>query len=219
MGTDVLADRWTPMILRELLLGSTRFNDIVRGLPGISRSLLVKRLQHLERCGVLDRWPDAVGTGATYSLTPAGRDLEPVVFALGRWAIDWLYDELRPGDVDAVTLTWWMHRRVDRERLPPRRVVVQFDHTAPERRTIWIVLEHGESSVCTNHPKLESDVVVKAPTPVLAGIFNGLGSWEASLRAGTLDVDGPVALRRALPTWFRRSPLAGDMERAVRVRS
>ena len=98
---------------RELILGSTRFNDIARGLPGISRSLLVKRLQHLERCGVIDRWPDPTGNGHEYVLTPAGRDLEPVVMALGRWAIEWLYDELRPQAIDPVTLTWWMHHRID----------------------------------------------------------------------------------------------------------
>src|SRR6186713_2081546 len=117
MGTDVFADRWTPLIVRELVLGNTRFNDIARGLPGISRTLLVQRLRHLERKGVIEVWPASSGRGNEYRLTPAGKDLHGVIDALGRWAIEWLFDDLRPHEVDVVTLSWWMHRRVDVERL------------------------------------------------------------------------------------------------------
>ena len=120
MGADVIADRWTPLILRELILGSTRFNDIARGLPGISRSLLVQRLKHLERKGVLERWPSSTGRGSEYRLTPAGKDLENVVMALGEWSVNWLYNEMEPRDIDPITLTWWMHHRVDSQRAPAR---------------------------------------------------------------------------------------------------
>src|SRR5688572_12881518 len=123
LGSEVLADRWTPLILRELVLGNTRFNDITRGLPGISRSLLVQRLRHLERRGVVETWPSSTGRGNEYHLTPAGKDLEPVLIALGKWAVQWLYDELDPSDVEPATLMWWMHRRVDQDQLPPGRVV------------------------------------------------------------------------------------------------
>src|SRR3954467_9438878 len=90
MGSDVIADRWTPLIVRELVLGNTRFNDIARGLPGISRSLLTARLRHLEKRGVVERW------SSEYHLTPAGRDLEKIIDAFGRWAVEWLFDELYP---------------------------------------------------------------------------------------------------------------------------
>ena len=156
LGSEVLADRWTPLILRELILGNTRFNDIARGLPGISRSLLVQRLRHLERKGVVELWPSPTGRGNEYHLTPAGKDLEAVVDALGRWAVEWLFDELDPHEVDAVTLTWWMHRRVDEERLPPGRVVIEFDHTAPKRLAIWIVLDRGEAVGVRAAPRLRS---------------------------------------------------------------
>src|SRR5690606_36638884 len=109
------------------VLGTTRFNDIARGLPGISRSLLVQRLRHLERKGVLELWPSPTGKGNEYRLTAAGKDLEPVVEALGRWAVEWLFDALQPHEIDPVTLTWWMHRRIAPEHLPPGRVIVQFD--------------------------------------------------------------------------------------------
>ena len=100
IASDVIADRWTPLIIRELVLGNTRFNDIARGLPGISRSLLVQRLKHLERKGVIETWPSRSGRGSEYHLTPAGKDLEPVLIALGRWAVVWMYSDLDASDVD-----------------------------------------------------------------------------------------------------------------------
>lgn len=218
MGSEVLADRWTPLIVRELVLGNTRFNDIIRGLPGISRSLLVRRLGHLERAGVIERWPARTGQGSEYRLTPAGRDLEHVIMALGRWSIEWLYEDLRPTDVDAVTLMWWMHRRVDRERLPEDRVVVQFDHTAPDRVSIWLVFERGDVSVCRQHPGFDADVLVKAPTPELARVFNGLDTWPRAVDTGAISVSGPPRLTKALPRWFAWSPFA-DAVKAREVRS
>jgi DNA-binding HxlR family transcriptional regulator len=213
LATEVLADRWTPMIVRELVLGNTRFNDIARGLPGISRSLLVQRLRHLERKGVLERWPLPGGRGHEYHLTPAGKDLEPVIDALGRWAIEWLFDELRPDEVDPVTLTWWTHRRTDAEHLPPSRVVIEFDYTAPARQTIWMVLDRGEVSVCLQHPGFDSDVVVTTTTEALANVFQGYDTWGRAVTGGDVRVAGPTRLVRSLPRWFLWSPFA-DATRA-----
>jgi DNA-binding HxlR family transcriptional regulator len=210
LASEVIADRWTPLILRELVLGNTRFNDIARGLPGISRSLLVQRLKHLERKGVVDRWPLPVGRGYEYRLTPAGRDLEQVLLALGRWSINWLFDDLRPQEVDPITLTWWMHRRVAVDELPSSRTVLQFDHTAPERLSIWMVLERGEASVCIQHPGFEPDLIVTTTTPVLAEVFSGARSWGQAVLTGDLTVDGPPRLVRAIPRWFLWSPFHDD---------
>jgi DNA-binding HxlR family transcriptional regulator len=210
LGSEVLADRWTPLIVRELILGNTRFNDIARGLPGISRSLLVQRLRHLERRGVIELWPSPGGRGHEYHLTPAGKDLLPVVEALGRWAIEWLFDDLHPEEIDPVNLTWWMHRRIDEERLPPGRVVIEFEHTAPERTTIWMVLDRGEASVCVQHPGFDPDVVVTTTTPALAEVFNGYTTWSKALSAETIRVSGPSGLVKALPRWFLWSPFAED---------
>src|SRR5687768_804668 len=213
LSSEVLADRWTPLIVRELILGNTRFNDIARGLPGISRTLLTQRLRHLERRGVLETWPSPTGRGSEYHLTPAGKDLEPVIEALGKWAIEWLFDDLDPHDIDPLPLTWAMHRRVDAERLPPGRVVIQFDHTAPERMSIWIVLDRGEASVCVQHPGFESDIVVTTTTPALAEVFQGFATWSAAVADGAIRVDGPPRLVRSLPRWFLWSPFA-DVTRA-----
>jgi DNA-binding HxlR family transcriptional regulator len=210
LGSEVLADRWTPLILRELILGNTRFNDIARGLPGISRSLLVQRLRHLERMGVVELWPSPTGRGNEYHLTPAGKDLEDVVMAIGRWAVHWLFDDLRPHDVDAVNLLWWMHRRIDESQLPANRVVIEFSHTAPERTVIWMVLDRGEASVCVQHPGFEPDVVVTCATPALAEVFAGFDTWARALSTGALRIDGPPALVRRLPRWFLLSPFVDD---------
>jgi DNA-binding HxlR family transcriptional regulator len=218
LATDVLADRWTPLIIRELVLGNTRFNDIARGLPGISRSLLVQRLRHLERKGVVQLWPSPTGKGNEYHLTPAGKDLEGVIDALGRWAVEWLFDDLHPQEVDPVTLTWWMHRRIDGERLPPGRVVIEFDYTAPDRQAIWMVLERGGASVCIQHPGFEPDVIVTTTTPALAEVFQGYDSWSHAVADDRIRVDGPPTLVRSFPRWFLWSPFA-DATRTRAARS
>jgi DNA-binding HxlR family transcriptional regulator len=215
IASDVLADRWTPLIIRELVLGNTRFNDIARGLPGISRSLLVQRLKHLERKGVIETWPSRSGRGSEYHLTPAGKDLEPVLMALGRWAVNWLYSDLDSSDVDPDTLMWWLHRRIDIGRLPADRVVVQFDHTAPERKTLWLVLDRGEASVCMQHPGFDTDVRVISTTPALARVFSGEQRWADALRAESVKVEGPRPLVNALPKWFLWSPWARDVRALV----
>lgn len=215
MGTEVIADRWTPIIVRELIMGGTRFNDIARGLPGISRSLLTQRLRHLERKGVLERWPATNGRGNEYHLTPAGKDLEGVVMALGQWAVEWLFHDMRPQEIDAVTLTWYVHHRLDTSSLPPGRVVVQFDHTEPLRVSIWLVVERGTASVCRQHPGFETDVLVTCPTGVLAEVFGGFQTWQHAVASGAIRVDGPPRLVRALPHCFLWSAFAQDVRAAT----
>jgi DNA-binding HxlR family transcriptional regulator len=215
LASEVVADRWTPLILRELVLGSTRFNDIERGLPGISRTLLVQRLKHLERKGVLARTPARGGRGSEYHLTQAGRDLEPVLMALGEWAVRWLFTEPEPADVDPVTLTWWMHRRVAADRLPPQRVVIEFDYTGPRATTIWLVLDRGEPSVCVRHPGFESDLVVTTDPVAFMRVFSGLQPLGEALRTGQVVIEGPPALARGFGRWFVWSPFAPAVRELV----
>jgi DNA-binding HxlR family transcriptional regulator len=213
LASEVLADRWTPLIVRELVMGSTRFNDIARGLPGISRSLLTQRLRHLERRGVLQRWSAPSGGGTEYHLTAAGKELEEVLDAMGRWSVVWLYDDFDMESVDAKTLTWWLHRRVAHDQLPPGRVVVQIDHTAPEQVSVWVVLDRGEASVCVQPPGYEVDVVLRTPTPALARVFMGVDTWRDAIGGGAMTVEGPRHLSRELPRWFQLSPFAPEMRR------
>lgn len=180
----------------------------MRGVPGISRSLLVRRLRHLAASGVIDRVPSPAGGGGEYHLTAAGRDLESVLMALGRWSLTWLYQELRPRGLDAQTLMWWMHRRVDVQALPAGRVIVEFDHTEPVRTTFWLVMSRQDVSVCTHYPGDDPDVVVRCPTPALSGVFSGVDDWADQVASGVIEVSGPPRLTRALPRWFLWSPFA-----------
>jgi DNA-binding HxlR family transcriptional regulator len=208
LGSEVLADRWTPMILREMILGSTRFNDIERGLPGISRTLLSQRLRHLERKGVLKRVPARSGRGSEYHLTPAGEDLEGILTAIGEWATRWMFSEPEPEQVDPVGLTWWMHRRVDTEQLPDQRVVVEFKYTGPNATVIWLVLDRGEPSVCTKPPGFDTDILLTTEPVALMRVFSGIESLDHARRADRVTLEGPRELVREFDSWFLWSPFA-----------
>ena len=213
LGSEVLAERWTPLILREMLMGSTRFNDIERGLPGISRSLLHKRLIQLERRGVVERVE--VGRGHEYHLTPAGKDLETVLTTLGEWMVRWLFREPLPEEVDPITLTWWMHRRVDSTNTPDQRVVIQFDYRDWDPTSIWLILDRGEPSVCTSHPGFDPDLIVTTDRMSMMRVFSGLEELSTARAAGRVRIDAIPALADGFPSWFLWSPFAP----AVRARS
>ncbi len=215
LGSEVLADRWTLMILREMVLGSTRFNDIDRGLPGISRTLLAQRLRHLERKGVVRLQPARAGRGSEYHLTPAGAALEPVIMAIGEWAVRWMFTEPEPEVVDPVTLTWWMHRRVDVAALPDQRVVVEFHYTGTPSQVIWLVLDRGDPSVCTKHPGFDSDVIVTTTAVALMRVFSGIEALVDARAAGSITVDGPPPLTRAFGDWFLWSPFAPTVRQVL----
>jgi DNA-binding HxlR family transcriptional regulator len=206
LGSEVLADRWTPLILREMVLGSIRFNDIERGLPGISRTLLLQRLRHLERKGIVELHPAPAGRGNEYHLTPAGRELEPVIMALGEWAVRWMFTEPTTADVDPVTLTWWMHRRIDPAQLPDRRVVIEFDYRGPGATTIWLVLDRGEPSVCVKHPGFDTDLLVTTDAVSLMRVFAGITTLTDAIEHETIQLTGTPALTRGFGSWFLWSP-------------
>ncbi|MFC7489392.1 MULTISPECIES: winged helix-turn-helix transcriptional regulator [unclassified Knoellia] len=206
LASSVFAERWTPLIIRELVLGARRFNEIDRGLPGISRSLLKQRLEHLERKGVVQRV--AVPAGHEYQLTPAGRDLEGVITAAGEWAVRWMFSEPEPREVDPVTLTWWMSRRLVTTELPDHRTIVEFDYTGEDPTRIWMVIERRETSVCTDPPGFDNDVVVTTEPVALMRVFSGIVTYPHALADGSLALTGPSHLTRAVPRWFAWSPFA-----------
>jgi DNA-binding HxlR family transcriptional regulator len=220
LAAEVVADRWTPMILREMLLGNTRFNDIARAMPGISRSLLVQRLRHLEKHGAVETWRAPTGRGTEYHLTAAGKDLERVIDAMARWAIEWLFEDIRPHEVPPTTLMWWMHRRIRPEALPSARTVLEFRHTAPKPQTIWLVLDRGEVSVCHQHPGFTSDAIITSSTADLADVFQGYRTWAKAAAEGRINVEGPRRITSAIPRWFAWSPWTDvTAERARRLAS
>ena len=207
-ASEVLADRWTPLIVRELIAGSHRFNEIERGLPGISRSLLSSRLRDLEAAGVIERLPDAHSRMTTYHLSEAGRELKTVIEALGAWGVRWAFGDPRPEDLDAGLLIWKIHQRINRELLPERRTVVEFDFTGPQGRRVWLLLEPREVSVCVTPPGFDSDVIVRADLALFYRVWLRQIEYEAAVRCGAVAVEGIPSLVKQLPRWFMWSPMA-----------
>jgi DNA-binding HxlR family transcriptional regulator len=207
-ASEILADRWTPLIVRELLAGSQHFNEILRGLPGISRSLLVSRLRQLEDGEVLERRAGRGPTASEYVLTEAGRDLKPVIEMIGAWGARWAFGEPRPDELDPVLLMWRIHRRIHLDLLPPTRTVAEFDLAGRRGRRMWLVMERREVSLCLKPPGFPPDLVVRADVSLLWRVWLAQVDYNAAIRCGELSVEGPRALVRALPGWFMWSPMA-----------
>lgn len=213
---EILADRWTPLIVRELLAGVERFNDLDRGLPGISRALLVDRLRRLERAGVVERH---TGDGSiAYRLTPGGQELQGVIDVLGGWGARWAFGDPRPSELDPLVLLWWMRRRVNRDRLPARRLVIEFEFRGGRAGRYWLVLERSDVSVCLQDPRFGIDLTVTADIDTFYRVWLGRVTLaEATTRRG-VRLDGAPSLVRAFPQWFAWSPMATAVRAAVAER-
>jgi DNA-binding HxlR family transcriptional regulator len=192
-ATEIVAMRWTPIIVRNLLLGASTFGEIQDGAPGIPRTLLSQRLRLLEQHGIVERLP-----GPRYALTPAGRELEAVVDALGTWGARWL--EMGPQHVDAGATLWSLCRQADPDSLPGRRLVIRFDMSDGPRRHFWVVLEPPESEVCVKPPGFDEDLVVTTSQEWLAKWHAGRIALGEAMHEGLMRVEGPPDLVRTLAT-------------------
>jgi DNA-binding HxlR family transcriptional regulator len=213
VACETFAERWTPLILREVLFGSRRFNEIRQGLPLISRTLLSQRLRELEDAGVIASRPLTRGRGREYVPTRAAEELRVVLERLGEWGQRWGSTQFDAGNIDLMLLMWAMRKGIDLERLPPRRVVVRFDFRGyPARchafRTCWLILERSGTDVCRKDPGFEVDLVVAADAAAMARVWTGAITFEQAVRSGGLRVDGPRDLVRAFPTWLLLSSFA-----------
>jgi DNA-binding HxlR family transcriptional regulator len=167
LGAEVFAERWTPLILRELLAGSHRFSELQRGLPRIPRALLAQRLGSLQRGG----WSSGArpGRGWQYQLSAAGLSFGPVVDALGQWGYQWAAERLRPDNLDAGLLMWLLRRRVQVDRLPAERVTVQFEFRDADKRSFWLVLYRPDVDLCLADPGFDTDLCVTTDVRTLRG--------------------------------------------------
>ena len=206
-ASEILGDRWTLLIVREMLGGASGFNELQRGLPGISRSVLTERMRALERAEVVERRIGPKGRTLEYRLTIAGRDLEPVVQAIGEWGVTWSFTDPRPDELDPDLLIVWIARHVDRERLPADRTVIKFEFRNPAKR-YWMVLEPSDVSVCLQHPGFDVDLEVIVDTATLYRVYLGRAELGDAMRARKLTVKGPQALQREFGRWFAWSAFA-----------
>ena len=207
-AAEIGADRWTPLILRELLAGSRHFNEIQRGLPGISRTLLAVRLRALEDAGVLVRRPGAQRNVSEYELTEAGCDLEGVIDRLGAWGVRWAFADPKREELDPVLLLWKMRQRIRRDLLPPTRTVVEFEFRGRAGRRLWLVLEPREISVCLRPPGFDADLVVTANLSDFLRVWLGRVDYAAAVRSGVIALEGSGTLTREFPRWLMWSPMA-----------
>ncbi len=198
---SMLGERWTILIVRDLLSGTTRFNDLARGLPGLSRGLLTKRLRQLETSGIVER------LGTRYLLTEAGRDLATTIDALSEWGARWAFGDPAPDELDASVLVWWMHARLDTSDLPGQRHVFHLRFTDDPQR-FWIVIESGDPSVCVTDPGFDIDVTITSDLGSLHQVWLGRLALNEATRTGRVEFTGPPALIRRMPKVFKLSELA-----------
>lgn len=214
MAAEVLCTRWTVLVVRELLCGSTRFNDLRRGVPRMSPALLSKRLKDLEKAGILATVRDAKGN-TEYHLTAAGEDLRPLVMGIGFWGQRWVESQLSLRNLDPSLLMWDMRRHLRPEPLPPRRCTVQFLY--PElpsaQRNFWLVIEKGSVDLCSADPGYEVDLLVTASLRTMTAIWMGIAVLRKELDSGTLRLEGDPALARSMQHWLGLSPFAGEQRR------
>lgn len=207
-AAEIFAERWTPLILRELLLGSHRFSEIEAGVPRMSKSLLAQRLRFFQRAGLVERRIGEGGRSPEYYLTPAGQELFGVVEQLAIWGQRWANLELEPDDIDPDLLMWDMRRRINWECVPDRRVVVQFDFSGLSSGHYWLILEKRDASVCLTYPGFDPDLIVTADTLAFHQLWVGHLSFSAALTRQLICIDGPRDLARAFPDWLALSMFA-----------
>jgi DNA-binding HxlR family transcriptional regulator len=213
VASEVFAERWTPLILRELLAGVHRFSELQRGVPRMSRALLVARLRELEAAGVITRVPLPGGRGHDYRLTEAGKEFGAIIHGLGTWGQRWT-TRVDPRHLDAGLLMWNIRRRIAVDRLPPRRIVVHVQFTrvpAGHRgpRTFWLVLQTPEPDLCVSDPGFEVDLYLEAQLSALVKVWLGDLPFDGALRSHAVQLTGPRALVRAFPSWLLLSSFAG----------
>lgn len=215
MAAEALCNRWTVLLLRELLAGSTRFNELRKGLPRISPALLSKRLRELEQLGICVRRTDGPGANAEYRLTRAGEDLRPVVMAMGVWGQRWLESQLEPENLDASLLMWDMRRNLDPAPIARERATVQFDYAdaRPGQRLWWLVVEPGAVDLCSVDPGHEIDLYVECDLRVMTAIWMGLATVQSALSSGKLSLHGDTAIARDMQRWLGLSPFAKEKRR------
>jgi DNA-binding HxlR family transcriptional regulator len=198
-GAEIFAERWTPLIIRNIHVGAHSFGEIAAGCPRISSTLLTQRLQGLEKAGVIQRQPNPRRKGSQYYLTPAGQELVEVAFQLGNWGARWL--QLAPDDYDPFVVLWAWKMHVVLERLPQPRVVVGFNLVDRPRERFWLLLQEPEPELCVKHPGYDEDLVITTDSQTLTLIHLGRLDIKQAESSGQWRIDGPSSLARALPDW------------------
>ena len=216
MAAEILCTRWTVLVLREMYAGSTRFNELRRGVPLMSPTLLSKRLKDLEDYGVIERVKTAEPGVCEYRLTAAGQDLRSIVMGLGVWGQRWVKTQSSLKNLDPSLLMWDMRRNINPTPMPHKRSVIQFLY--PElggKQRYWLVLDRGAVDLCLIDPGFEVDLYVVADLRAMTAIWMGLTTVRAEVQAGHLKLTGDPNLKRSMQTWLGLSPFAKEKKRVA----
>jgi DNA-binding HxlR family transcriptional regulator len=213
-GAEIFGERWTPLVVRELLCGSKRFNDIRRGVPRMSVTLLAQRLKKLIETGIIRRV--RCDAGWEYQLTEAGEELRPIVERIGHWGARWIGSRLKRGQLDVGFLMWDIRRFVKPDQFPRGRTVIQFafGDAQPRERRWWLVVERGTADLCRDDPGHELTLIVESTVRALTEVWTGDTDPQTELRAGRISVIGPDSEARLLWRWLGRSLFAPSASRS-----
>jgi DNA-binding HxlR family transcriptional regulator len=215
-AAEILGDKWTLLIVRDLLLGVKHFNDLERGLPGISRAILSDRLSRLAKMCIVEKRATSEGRKTTeYILTKAGRDLQSVMDDLLMWGARWAFGKPLGEELDPVLLLWWMKSGVRKDELPPYRVVMEFDFSASDKGHYWMILRPEDVSLCMQHPGFDVDMRVVANLSALYEVWLGHMELPLARSRGLVKLEAARTLERAFPSWFTWSPAAPAVKQAL----
>lgn len=216
--TEILGEKWTVLIIRELLMGGRRFNELQRGLGLISPALLTSRLKSLEEYGLVAKRRITGGRGYEYFPTEACEALLPVLVAMGEWGLCWAQHTLFDDDYDVEFLMYYLERSIDPARLVGDETVIQFDFTDfSQQRKWWLLVKDGRAEVCIKDPAREIDVFFTTTVRAMADVWMGERSYKDAMRSGDLIVQGPPALTRNISAWLTPSLFAESPRTPVAV--
>lgn len=216
MAAEVLCTRWTIVLLRELIAGSTRFNDLRRGVPRMSSALLAQRLRDLEAAGIIRRVAAKEAGVFEYRLTERGRDLAPIVEAFGFWGQRWIESEPSLQNLDVVFLMWDMRRSLNPKPMPNRRCVIQIQYPQlpPIERQWWLVVEPQTAvDLCSVDPGFDVDLYVTTDLRTMTAIWMGLDTVRAAQASQRMILTGDRKLAADMQTWLGLSHFAGEQKR------
>jgi DNA-binding HxlR family transcriptional regulator len=215
MAAEIVCSKWTPLVLRELLSGSTRFSDLQRGVPRMSPTLLSKRLKELEQAGVISARASGRAGAAEYRLTAAGEDLRDVIMSLGGWGQRWIESSLTLKNLDPSLLMWDMRRNIVPTLVPDRKCTVQFVY--PElsagRNTWWLVIDGRDVDLCSVDPGFEIDLYVSSTLRSMTAVWMGHSTLKSEINAGNITLTGDKAMTRSIHGWLGLSPFAKEKTR------
>jgi DNA-binding HxlR family transcriptional regulator len=217
MAAEVLCSRWTVLIIRELLSGSTRFNDLRRGVPRMSPTLLSKRLKELEKAGVIEAVISGQRKIVEYRLTQAGEELRRIVLGIGTWGQRWVESQLSLKNLDPSLLMWDMRRRLNPTPLPPGRCTLKFHfpEVKPGQQDWWLVIDNGKVDLCGFDPGFEIDLYISGSLKAMTSIWMGLSSVKEERARGKLDLIGDKSIALAMQKWLGLSVFAQEKKLAA----